>query len=138
MPLYFALGKGNLKGIEYELGKLKENPNLGQLLEGREGIFSIFQRDWLDYVLASLLLVSLVLGVLLIVFSPNRMLLVFMIIFQVQTAFIAYVGIDSRLTVHSYPFIALCCGYSLGWLSKVLWQNLIKSEKGLCLLKNTQ
>ncbi len=135
MPFYFALGKGNLKGIEYELGKLKENPNLGQLVAGGGAMFSIFQRDWLDYALAALLLVSFLLGVLLIAFSPNRMLLVFMIILQVQTAFIAYVGIDSRLSVHSYPFIALCCGYSL---AKVLWQNLLKLERGLCLLKNTQ
>jgi hypothetical protein len=137
MPLYFALGKGNLKSMEYEFETLKTNQNLRQLTISVKAIISMIKRHWHDYALASLLLVSFALGVLLIAFSPNRMLLVFMIIVQVQTAFIAYVGIDSRLTVHSYPFIALCCGYSLEWLFKDLLQHLIKSARGLCLLKNT-
>ena len=129
MPLYFALGKGNLKSIEHELEKLKTNPNFRQLVASVTGTISILKRNWLDYALASLLLISFVLGVLLIAFSPHRMLLVFMFIFQVQTSFIAFVGIDTRLTVHSYPFIALCCGYSLGWLGHLLWRNLITLRK---------
>ncbi|MDX1778899.1 MAG: glycosyltransferase family 39 protein, partial [Thermodesulfobacteriota bacterium] len=129
MPLYFALGKGNLKSMEHALEKLKTNPNFRQLVASVTGTISILKRNLLDYALASLFLVSFVLGVLLIAFSPHRMLLVFMFIFQVQTSFIAYVGIDTRLTVHSYPFIALCCGYSLGWLGNLLWRNLIRLRK---------
>ena len=137
MPLYFALGKGNLKSIEYELGMLKSNPNLRQLVVSAKQVISIIQKDWLDYTLASLLLGFFVLGVFLIAFSPNRILLVYMFLFQVQTSFIAYLGIDSRLTVHSYPFMALCCGYSIGWFFTVLWRYLMKPEKELCLIKNT-
>jgi hypothetical protein len=124
MPLYFALGKGNRKSIEYELGRLKSNLKLSQLIVSGRRIVSILQKDWLDYLLASLLLLSFVLGVFLIGFSPNRILLVYMFLFQVQTSFIAYLGIDSRLTVHSYPFIALCCGYGIGWFFTMLCRNL--------------
>jgi hypothetical protein len=138
MPLYFAMGKGNLKSIEHEFEKLKTNLDLRQLAASGSGIISILHRNWLDYALASLFLLSFVLGVFLIAFSRTRMLLVFMVVFQIQTSFIAYIGVDSRLTAHSYPFIALCCGYSLAWFCNVLWRNLIKLEKGSCLQKNRQ
>jgi hypothetical protein len=123
MPLYFALGKGKLQSIKYELNELKTNLNLHQLIVSGKHLASMLQKDWLSYALASLLLVSFVLGVCLIAFSNYRVLLVYMFLFQAQTSFIAYLGIDSRLTIHSYPFIALCCGYSIVWIFSVLWKK---------------
>ena len=134
MPFYFALGKGNLRNINYALEELKTNFNSGQLLVSGKAIVSIFQKDWLDYALASLVLLSFILGVFLIFFSPYRILLAYMFLLQLQTAFIAYLGIDSRLTVQSYPFIGLCCGYAIAWCFGVLRKNFNKSVKEIFLL----
>ena len=129
MPFHFALGKGNLRSIDYALGELKASFNSKQLLESGKGIVSILQKDWLDYALASLVLLSFILGVFLIAFSPYRILLAYMFLLQLQTSFIAYLGIDSRLTVHSYPFIALCCGCGIWWFFSVLWKNFNEPVK---------
>jgi hypothetical protein len=129
MPFHFALGKGNLRSIDYALGELKTSLNSKQLLESGKGIVSIVQKDWLDYTLASLVLLSFILGVFLIAFSPYRILLAYMFLLQLQTSFLAYLGIDSRLTVHSYPFIALCCGCGIWWFFSVLGKNFNEPVK---------
>ena len=120
MPLCFAMGKGNLRTVTASIKSLRENYGRDQLLETGKLFISIVQKDWLDYALAVLVLASFLLGVVLIAFSPYWMLLLYIILFQIQTSFLAYLGIDTRLTVQSYPLIALCCGYCIWRVSNGL------------------
>lgn len=114
MPLYFAAGKGNEGSIAYALEALQKNTRGEQLAESVKRIAATIKKDWADYARATLVLVSFILGLVFIAVSPHRLLLLYMLLFQVQTSFLACLGIDSRLTVHSYPLIALCCGYCIG------------------------
>ena len=91
-----------------------------QLLKSSRQLMTIVQNHFLDYALTAVLLCSLLVGIVLLAFSPYWILLVIMLFVQVQTAFVAYIGIDSRLTVHSYPLIALCCGYCIWWVGSGL------------------
>ena len=129
MPFHFAQGKGNLRSIHYELGEIKTNAHFNQLITSGKRIVSLLQNNWLDYFLASLVLLSFLLGVFFIACSPYSILLLYMLLLQLQTAFIAYLGIDSRLTVQSYPLIALCCGCGIWWFFSVLWKNFNQPGK---------
>lgn len=117
MPFHFATGKGTLGTVEYALGEFQAKMNGEQLLKSTRQLMGILKKHFWDYALAAALSVSFLVGLVLIIFSPYRILLLFMVFFQVQTSFVAYLGIDTRLTVHSYPLIALCCGYCIWWVS---------------------
>ena len=120
MPFHFAAGKGTLSTVRYVFGELRAKIDGEQLLISSRQLMGILEKHFWDYALTAAILLSFLVGIVLIAFSPYRMLLLYMVFFQVQTSFVAYLGIDSRLTVHSYPLIALCCGCSLWWVSSVL------------------
>jgi hypothetical protein len=120
MPFHFAAGKGTLSRVEYLFGELRKKMNGKQLRENSRQLMAILQKNFLSYTLTAVLVFSFLVGIVLLAFSPYRMLLLVMLFVQVQTSFVAYLGIDSRLTVHSYPLIALCCGYCLWWMSSGL------------------
>jgi len=120
MPFHFAAGKGTLGTVRYVFGELRAKIDGEQLLISSRQLMGILEKHFWDYALTAAILLSFLVGIVLIAFSPYRMLLLYMVFFQVQTSFVAYLGIDSRLTVHSYPLIALCCGCSLWWVSSVL------------------
>jgi 4-amino-4-deoxy-L-arabinose transferase-like glycosyltransferase len=113
MPLHFATGKGTLSSVRYAFGELQAKMNGEQLVKSSRQLMAILQKHFWGYALTASILLSFLVGIVLIAFSPYRILLLYMVFFQVQTSFVAYLGIDSRLTVHSYPLIALCCGYCI-------------------------
>ncbi len=47
------------------------------------------------------------------------MVFAYLLLFQMHTSFLAYLGLDERLTVHSYPVIALCCGLCLCSVARI-------------------
>jgi 4-amino-4-deoxy-L-arabinose transferase-like glycosyltransferase len=120
MPFHYAAGKGTLSRVEYLFGELRKKMNGKQLRESSRQLMAILQKNFLSYTLTAVLVFSFLVGIVLLALSPYRMLLLVMLFVQVQTSFVAYLGIDSRLTVHSYPLIALCCGYCLWWMSSGL------------------
>jgi len=136
MPLHFSFGKGNLRSIRYALGELQRKINMEQLVTSGRLLISIVQKDWWNYGMTAVVLLLFLLGVLLIAFSPYSLLLVYMLFLQMQTSFLAYLGIDTRLSVHSYPFIALCCGYSIWWLWHCAWKSANRPLIGIPILRS--
>jgi hypothetical protein len=57
------------------------------------------------------ILLSFLAGLVLMGIHHHWMIFFYLIIFQLHTSFLASLGLDQRLTIHSYPLIALCCGY---------------------------
>lgn len=117
MPGSFAAGKGNLRRVTYSLEELKSNFSAHQFLETLKLFFTLVAKDLADYLMAAGLIMSFLAGVLLFILNRRWILVVYLIVFQIQTAFIASVGIEDRLAAHAYPVIALCCAYALYWLS---------------------
>jgi len=115
MPFHFALGKGNLREVSYRIKELRENFGSEQVIKTCKFFISILRKDFWDYFMTFTVLISFLAGLVLIAFSRCWMLYLYMLSFQLQTSFLAYLGIDPRLSVHSYPLIALCCGYSIYW-----------------------
>lgn len=115
MPFHFAYGKGNLRRVSYSIKELRENYGSKQMIETSKLFISIFKKDFWNYFMAFAVLTSFLVGLVLVAFSRCWMLYLYMLSFQVQTSFLAYLGVDARLSVHSYPLIALCCGYSVYW-----------------------
>ena len=116
MPVNFALGKGNLRKVMHSFRKLKEDFGRKQIAKTGRLFISILKKDIWDYTLTFAVLTSFLVGLVLIGFSRCWMLYLYMFAFQIQTSFLAYLGIDTRLSVHSYPLIALCCGYTVYWV----------------------
>ena len=115
MPFHFALGKGNLRKVSYRIRELRENFGSKQMSETSKLFISIVRKDFWDYFMTFAVLTSFLVGLLLIAFSRSWMLYLYMLSFQVQTSFLAYLGLDPRLSIHSYPLIALCGGYTIYW-----------------------
>jgi len=115
MPFHFALGKGNLRKVSYRIKELRENFTSEQVIKACKLFISILRKDFWDYFMTFTVLISFLAGLVLIAFSRCWMLYLYMLSFQLQTSFLAYLGLDARLCAHSYPLIALCCGYSIYW-----------------------
>jgi len=115
MPFHFALGKGNLRKVSYSIKELRENFTSTQMMKTCKLFISILRKDFWDYFMTFAVLTSFLVGLILSAFSRCWMLYLYMFSFQVQTSFLAYLGLDPRLSVHSYPLIALCGGYTIYW-----------------------
>ena len=120
MPLSFAMGRGNLRSINFFAKELKDNFAREQLLETGRLLISILSKDFWHYFIACVLLISFISGLILMALSHCWMMFIYLLLFQVQTSFLAYLGIDTRLGVQSYPLIALCCGYCIWRVSSAL------------------
>jgi hypothetical protein len=113
MPLTFAMGRGNRCTITYAVKALEKNHGRAQLLETASIFISILKKDFWQYCIAGAVLVSVMSGLILMAVSHFWIMFLFLLLLQVQTSFLAYLGIDTRLCVQSYPLIALCCGYAI-------------------------
>jgi len=71
----------------------------------------LFKESWLAIIMGLSVLLTFFAGLVLLGMKGEGMLFVYLIVFQIHTSFLASLGLDQRLTVHSYPLIALCCGY---------------------------
>jgi len=120
MPFSFAMGKGNLRAVTYAIKELRENYGTEQFVEIGNLFISILRKDFWHYCMTCVVFLSFILGLILIALSHCWMMFLYLFLFQIQTSFLAYLGIDTRLTVHSYPLIALCCGYCIWRVSRGL------------------
>jgi len=116
MPLQFAFGKGQQEKLKYLVQSLKQNPTAEKLAETTTLLMKIFSNNFISYSAAGVMVMIFIIGLLLLLAHSHWSFLFFFIILQLQVSFIAYTGLDPRLTVHVYPFIALCCGYAVNSL----------------------
>jgi len=113
MLLYPAFGKGNLREIQSGMAGLKSDFTIKNLLTLSRLLMLMAINDFRDYLAAFMLVTFFCAG---LVFAACRgcwMLFVLLLAFQIQTSFVAYIGLDPRLSIHSYPLMALCCGYAV-------------------------
>ena len=113
MPGSFAAGKGNLRRVTHSLEALKSNFSMHQLLESLQLFLSIIARNPVHYLMAVGMILSFLAGAVLCIWNRRWIVFVYVIVFQIQTSFIASLGIEDRLAVHVYPVIALCCAYAV-------------------------
>ena len=117
MPGSFALGKGNLERVTHSLEALKSNFSMHQFAASLKLFFSIVAKDFADFLMAAGMILSFLAGVVLCIRNRWWIIFAYLIVFQIQTSFIASLGIEDRLAVHVYPVIALCCAYAVYLLS---------------------
>lgn len=113
MPLGFGEGRGNLQEVKHAAGALRKDFRSPTLNAALVVLSDVMRRNWLSYTAACTVTLLFLSGLVLAAFSSGRLLYLLMICFQLQTAFLASRGLDYRLTVHSYPLIALFCGYTV-------------------------
>lgn len=113
MPLQFAFGKGQKEKVKYLLHSLKKNPTAQKLADTTSLLLRIFCSNFMSYSTAGILVLIFSAGIYFMVVYNQWSFLLFFIILQVQVSFLAYIGLDPRITMHVYPFSALCCGYAL-------------------------
>jgi len=116
MPFSFALGKGNLRKVTYSIKELRGNYGREQLIKTGKLFISILRKDFWNYFMTFIVLMSFLGGLILMALSHSWIMFLYLVLFQMQTSFLAYLGLDARLSIHSYPLIALCCGYALYWV----------------------
>lgn len=128
MPGSFAAGKGNLRRVTHSIEKLKNNFSMHQLLESLQLFFSIIARNPVQYLMAVGMILSLLAGAVLCIWNRQWIVFAYVIVFQIQTSFIASLGIEDRLAVHVYPVIALCCAYAVASCSRYAMRFLRRKE----------
>lgn len=116
MPFYFVSGKGNLSRVLFQLDKLKKSISVSEIKSFLGLSLSILRENIWATIMFCIVFVTFLLG--LVIIGTNRcwMLYIYMVFFQIQTSFLAYLGLDTRLSIHSYPLIALFSGYTIYWL----------------------
>jgi hypothetical protein len=115
MPFSFISGRGNLGKVLFRLDKLKEDFSMSEIMSCSELSLSLIRERIWDNLMSVIVFATFILGLVLAGFSRYWMLYIYMVLFQVQTSFLSYLGLDTRLSVHSYPLIALCSGYAIYW-----------------------
>jgi hypothetical protein len=74
------------------------------------------------------MILSLLAGAVLCIWNRQWIVFAYVIVFQIQTSFIASLGIEDRLAVHVYPVIALCCAYAVASCSQYAMRFLRRKE----------
>ena len=113
MPFGFAQGKGNLRRVTYSIKELESHYGRQQFIETGKLFVSILRKEFWNYFMAFAVFMSFLGGVILMALSRYWMMFLYLLLFQMQTSFLAYLGLDTRLSVHSYPLIAICCGFAI-------------------------
>ncbi len=111
MPLAFISGRGNAGTMFHATGGIFRNPGVKHLAGWLTLVGRLFKESWLASLMGLSVLLSFFGGLVLLGMKGEGMLFFYLIIFQIHTSFLASLGLDQRLTVHSYPLIAICCGY---------------------------
>ncbi len=116
MPLAFISGRGNAGALIYAVGRMRDNPGVSEVIRMLKLAGRLFIERWLATIMGLVVLLTFIAGLVLTGMHRNWMIFFFMMLFQVHTSFLASLGLDERLSVHSYPLIALCCGYCVVFL----------------------
>lgn len=118
MPLYFAFGKGNQRKVIHCLKELRDNKSISRFIDTSGLIIKVVRSDFIDYFLAVGILTFFLIGLLLIGYNCCWTLYLYILMFQLQTSYIASLGLDARLGVHAYPLVAICCGLAISFFIK--------------------
>jgi len=113
MPLSFISGRGNAAAVLYSITSIKEEPRFSKMLSFMGLAGKLLIDTWWANVMGCSVLLAFLLGLILLGIFRCWLMYVYLILFQLHTSFLAYLGLDERLCVQSYPLIALCCGFSL-------------------------
>jgi hypothetical protein len=125
MPFSFLLGRGNLREVLFRLDQIKKEFSMSEIVSFFKLIASLLRENiWANF-MGLVVFVTFLLGLIFIGVSRYWMFYIYMVFFQMQTSFLAYLGLDARLTIHSYPLIALCCGYTIYWCYHCLSKRVI-------------
>ena len=111
MPFAFVSGRGNAKTVIHEAGTIKNNPGAKAMMNMIRLAARLFRDRWLSNLMGLAVFLTFIAGLMLMGILRHWVLYVYLITFQAHTSFLAFLGLDERLTVHSYPLIALCCGF---------------------------
>jgi 4-amino-4-deoxy-L-arabinose transferase-like glycosyltransferase len=111
MPLAFISGRGNAGTMLHATDGILQNPGVKHIAGWLTLAGRLFMESWLAIIMGLSVLLSFFAGLVLLGRKGEGMLFFYLIVFQIHTSFLASLGLDQRLTVHSYPLIALCCGY---------------------------
>jgi hypothetical protein len=111
MPLAFISGRGNAGTMFHATVGMLRNPGVKHMAGWLTLAGRLFKESWPASIMALSVLLSFFAGLVLLGLKGEGMLFFYLILFQIHTSFLASLGLDQRLTVHSYPLIALCCGY---------------------------
>lgn len=111
MPFSFISGRGNAEQVTYVLGSSLQHPGVKELSCVAKLAGKLVRENLAASCMGLAVLLGFLGGLLLMGMHRNWIIFVYLILFQMHTAFLASLGLDQRLTIHSYPLIALCCGY---------------------------
>jgi 4-amino-4-deoxy-L-arabinose transferase-like glycosyltransferase len=111
MPFAFVSGRGNAQTVIHEANAIKNNPGAEAVMNVIRLAAKLFKDRWMSNLMGIAVFLTFIAGLVLIGVCRHWMLYVYLIAFQAHTSFLAFLGLDERLTVHSYPLIALCCGF---------------------------
>jgi hypothetical protein len=118
MPLSFISGRGNAETVIYAVKRVMQNHGMKEVLNVIRLAGRLVRDNLLANLMGLVILLSFLAGLLLMGIHHHWMIFFYLIIFQLHTSFLASLGLDQRLTIHSYPLIALCCGYCVTRLFK--------------------
>jgi len=113
MPLAFASGKGSRITVESSIAKLRKNFSIATLMGSLHLFLQLYKEHAPAYTAAAGVLLLCAAGPGLMILHRRWLLLIYVIAAQAPLSFLAGSGIDTRLTVASYPLMAVCCGYGL-------------------------
>ena len=125
MPLSFVSGRGNLREVLFRLDQIKREFSMSEIVSFFNLIAFLLRENIWAHFMGLVVFVTFLLGLIFIGVSRYWMFYIYMVFFQMQTSFLAYLGLDARLTIHSYPLIALCCGCTIYWCYHYLSKRVI-------------
>jgi 4-amino-4-deoxy-L-arabinose transferase-like glycosyltransferase len=111
MPFSFISGRGNAETVIYAVRRVMQNHGMKEVLNVIRLAGRLVRDNLLANVMGLVILLSFLAGLVLMGRHHHWKIFFYLIIFQLHTSFLASLGLDQRLTIHSYPLIALCCGY---------------------------
>ncbi len=132
MPLDFISGRGNAGALLYEIGRIKDNPGVSEVMRMLKLVGRLFKERWPANLMGLAVLLSFIAGLVLMGKHRYWMIYCYLILFQIHTSFLASLGLDQRLGSHSYPLIALCCGYCGYVLYNYGAQKSISARQASC------
>ena len=124
MPFAFISGRGNAAAVKYAAAALLDNPGMKEVKKMVQLTGRIFMERWMSNLTGLAVLITFLGALVLMGLYRHWMWYWYLLLFQIHTAFLAFQGLDERLTVHAYPLIALCCGFCF-W---IIYNGIIKQS----------
>jgi hypothetical protein len=113
MPFSFISGRGNAEKVIYAVRGSMQHPGVKEVFGVVKLAGRLARESLAANVMGLAVLISFLGGLVLMGMQRNWLIFFYLIVFQLHTSFLASLGLDQRLTIHSYPLIALCCGYGV-------------------------